>query len=73
MGIPEGKSDPPGHESITQLLAPLQALQNLLSAFNDQGVIIGGIAASILGTPRYTVDLIAVFLLGLGPGSLYYN
>jgi hypothetical protein len=28
-------------------------------------VIIGGVAASLLGTPRYTVDLDAVFLLDL--------
>ena len=63
MGNPEGKSDRPAPESLTPLLAPLQALQNLLSAFNDRGVIIGGIAVSLLGTPRYTVDLDAVFLL----------
>jgi predicted nucleotidyltransferase len=44
-------------------LAPLESLQNLLSQFNDRGVIIGGVAASLLGTPRYTVDLDAVFLL----------
>jgi hypothetical protein len=64
MGNPEGKSVPPEPESITPLLAPLQALQNLLSVFDNQGVIIGGIAASLLGTPRYTVDLDAVCLLG---------
>ena len=64
MGNPQGKSDPPESESITPFLAPLQALQNLLSAFNNQGVIVGGIAASLLGTPRLTVDLDAVFLLG---------
>ncbi len=46
-------------------MGPLQALQNLLSQFNHQGVIIGGIAASLLGTPRYTADLDAVFLLQL--------
>jgi len=40
-------------------------VQHLLTHFNEQGVIIGGIAASLLGTPRYTVDLDAVFLLGL--------
>jgi hypothetical protein len=63
MGTPEGKSDKPAPESVTPLLAPLQALQNLLMVFNNQGVIIGGIAASLLGSPRYTVDLDAVFLL----------
>ena len=63
MGNPQGKSNPPEPESITPFLAPLQALQSLLSAFNNQGVIIGGVAASLLGTPRFTVDLDAVFLL----------
>jgi len=46
-------------------LAPLQAVHNLLEKFNGQGVIIGGVAASLLGTPRYTVDLDAVFLINL--------
>lgn len=63
MGNPERKSDRPELDSVTPLLAPLQALQDLLSVFNDQGVIIGGIAVSLLGVPRYTVDLDAVFLL----------
>jgi hypothetical protein len=64
MGNPQGQSDQPEPESITPFLAPLQALQNLPAAFDNQGVIIGGIAASLLGTPRLTVDLDAVFLLG---------
>lgn len=63
MGKTKRKSSQPDPESIIPLLAPLLALKNLLAAFNDQGVIIGGIAASLLGTPRYTVDLDAVFLL----------
>lgn len=65
MGKTKRKSEQPAPESIATLLAPLQALQNLLAAFEDQGVIIGGIAASLLGTPRYTVDLDAVFLLNI--------
>ena len=65
MGKTQRKGRQPGSESITPLLAPIQALQNLLSQFNDQGVIIGGVAASLLGTPRHTVDLDAVFLLSL--------
>jgi len=65
MGKAKRKSDQQPPESINPFLAPLQALQNLLSKFDDQGVIIGGIAASLLGTPRYTVDLDAVFLLSL--------
>ncbi len=50
-------------ESITPLLAPIRAVQNLLDRFNDRGVIVGGVAASLLGTPRYTVDLDALLLM----------
>ncbi len=65
MGKAKRKSNQPAIESVTPLFAPIQALQNLLRQFNDQGVIIGGVAASLLGTPRFTVDLDAVFLLSL--------
>jgi len=65
MGKAQRKRSRPAAESVTPLLAPIQALQNLISQFHDRGVIIGGIAASLLGTPRYTVDLDAVFLLSL--------
>jgi hypothetical protein len=34
-----------------------------LEGFNNRGVIIGGIAASLLGQPRFTADLDAVLLL----------
>jgi hypothetical protein len=72
MGKAKRKSSQPKNEAVTPLLAPLQALQNLLSVFNDQGVIIGGIAASLLGTPRFTVDIDAVFLVNIEdlPGLL---
>jgi predicted nucleotidyltransferase len=63
MGKAKRKNRQPTFENVTPLLVPIQALQNLISKFNDQGVIIGGVAASLLGTPRYTVDLDAVFLL----------
>ncbi len=65
MGKAKRKSSQAAPGSIAPLLAPLQALQDLLSQFNDQGVIIGGVAVSLLSTPRYTVDLDAVFLLSL--------
>jgi len=48
MGKAKRKSNQPIPEGLTLLLNPLQALQNLLSEFDDQGVIIGGIAASLL-------------------------
>ena len=65
MGKAKRKSSRRSAESINPLLAPIQALQNLLSKFNDQGVIIGGVAVSLLGTPRFTVDIDAVFLLNI--------
>jgi hypothetical protein len=49
--------------TVSPLLEPLTALIRLLAHFNNQGVIIGGIAASLLGKPRLTADLDAVFLL----------
>ncbi len=52
-------------ESVTPLLGPIQAVQNLIVQFNDQGVIIGGVATSLMGAPRYTVDVDVVILLGL--------
>ena len=63
MGKAKRKSHQPTPESLNPLLAPLQALQNLLTEFDNQGVVIGGIAASILGAPRFTADLDVVFLL----------
>jgi hypothetical protein len=72
MGKAKRKSSRPSSESLAPLLAPIQALQSLLSRFHERGVITGGIAASLLGTPRYTVDLDAVFLLSFEdiPGLL---
>jgi hypothetical protein len=43
MGKAKKKAKP--SENITPLLAPLQALQNILVSFDNRGVIIGGIAA----------------------------
>lgn len=43
--------------------SPLAALQRLLVHFDNQGVIIGGVAVSILADPRYTADADAVILL----------
>lgn len=64
-----GKTKREGSQSapsgITQLLEPLFSLQRLLEHFDNQGVIIGGIAASLLGKPRFTADLDAVILLGV--------
>lgn len=50
-------------KGIEPFLEPLEALQRLLSRFNERGVIIGGAAVSILGRARYTEDIDAMFLL----------
>ena len=48
---------------LEPLLDALDALQHLLSRFDNKGVIIGGAAVSILGRARFTEDVDAVFLL----------
>ena len=48
---------------LTGLLAPLIALQRLLARFDDRGMVIGGVAASLLGKPRLTADVDAVMLV----------
>jgi hypothetical protein len=65
MGKAKRKGDQLNIENLIPLFAPIQALQNLLIQFNDRGVIIGGVAVSLLGIPRYTVGLDAVFLVSL--------
>ena len=47
------------------MLAPLTALQRLLAHFDNQGIIIGGVAVSQLGKPRLTADVDAVLLLSV--------
>ena len=52
-------------ELLEPLLAPLAALQHVIEHYNDQGVIIGGVAASLLGQPRLTADADALLLLSI--------
>jgi predicted nucleotidyltransferase len=52
-------------DEMRPFMEPLEALQKLLARFNENGVIIGGTAVSILGKPRYTEDLDAMFLLSI--------
>ena len=59
----EGGQSTPG--GITPFLEPLLALQRLLEHFDHQGVIIGGVAASLLGKPRFTADVDVVILLSV--------
>jgi hypothetical protein len=49
--------------NITPFFSPLKALQQLIHQFRDHGVIMGGIAASLLGKPRLTADLDALVIL----------
>jgi len=41
---------------IDPFLEPLAALQNLIDTLNGRGLIMGGIAASLMGKPRLTAD-----------------
>lgn len=45
------------------LLKPIIALQNLMAASKSPWTIIGGVAASLLGKPRFTADVDAVILV----------
>jgi hypothetical protein len=50
---------------IAPLHFPLAAVGRLLERFDNRGVIIGGVAASVLGTPRLTADVDVVLLLSV--------
>jgi len=52
-------------EEVAPLLSPLVSLQQLLARFNDQGIVIGGVAASLLGKPRLTADVDVVIILSI--------
>ena len=48
---------------MKNFLAPFKAIQELLERFDNRGVIIGGIASSLLGKARLTADLDVMMLL----------
>lgn len=50
---------------IEPFLKPLKAIQRLLEKLDNQGVIIGGIAVSVLVRPRMTADLDAMVLASI--------
>jgi hypothetical protein len=52
-------------EAIEPLLGPVTAVQQIIDAFDQQGIIIGGVATSLLGQPRLTADTDAMLLLSL--------
>jgi predicted nucleotidyltransferase len=65
MGGAKRKSRTAKSVISSNLVEPLEALQKLIKEFNNHGVVIGGIAASLLGQPRLTGDLDAVILLSV--------
>lgn len=50
---------------LVPLIEPLIDLQKLLDRYGERGVIIGGIASGLIGRPRSTVDLDAMFLASI--------
>jgi len=50
-------------KALAPLLAALRALVDCLDAGQVRGIVIGGVAASLLGRPRVTRDIDAVILL----------
>ena len=52
-------------DTIEPLLSPLAAVQRLINQFDQRGVIIGGVAVSLLGKPRLTADADALLLLSI--------
>lgn len=52
-------------DGSARLLPCLAALRQLLARFGDRGIVIGGVAASLLGTPRLTGDVDAVMLVSV--------
>jgi hypothetical protein len=50
-------------KNLEPFRATIESLNRLLQSYNDRGVVIGGIAVGLLGKPRYTADVDAMFLL----------
>lgn len=51
--------------SASALTDTLTAVQRLLDAWSQRGVVIGGVAASLLGQPRYTADVDVLALVAM--------
>lgn len=64
MGEVEG-NEVSSTSGLDPFLEPLAALQNLIDKLNGRGLIMGGIAASLLGKPRLTADLDAMVLASI--------
>lgn len=50
-------------DDLTPLMPSLNAVQEIIKYFSNNGVIIEGVAASLLGKPRLTADVDAVVIL----------
>jgi hypothetical protein len=55
---------------LEPLLSPIAAIQYLIEKFDNRGIVIDGVAASILGKPRLTADADAMLLLSITPGDI---
>jgi hypothetical protein len=52
-------------DTLKPLAEPLAAVQRLIEQLNHQGVVIGGVAASLLGQPRLTADADVLILASI--------
>jgi hypothetical protein len=52
-------------EAVNPLLPPLAAVQRLLARFEERGLVIGGVAVSVMGKPRFTADVDAILILSI--------
>ncbi len=52
-------------KSLEPFRAAIESLNRLLEKHDQKGVIIGGVAVGLLGKPRFTADIDAVFLLSI--------
>ena len=52
-------------KALEPLWEPVKIVLEIITDFDDQGMIIGGVAASILGKPRFTADVDALILISI--------
>jgi hypothetical protein len=50
-------------KNLEPFRSAIEALNRLILKYENRGAVIGGVAVSLLGKPRYTADVDAVFLL----------
>ena len=58
-------------KSVEPFRAAIESIHRLLEKHNYRGVIIGGVAVGLLGKPRFTADVDAVFLLSINDISKF--